>query len=58
MGYYKYRMRNRLRQTFYKPLRPRSQNKVLASKVLAAFDEIDKNIEEKITPLLSGLFRD
>jgi hypothetical protein len=49
-----FRIRNRILQLFYRP-RP-AGNPFFPSGTLSAFDAIEKAIEEKITPLLSGLF--
>ena len=51
---YRIRLRNRLLQRFYRPRK--GQGKFLPFSVLEAFDEIDKRIEEDITPLLTELF--
>jgi hypothetical protein len=44
-------------QILYRPQGSRSSYFALPSQTLAAFDEIENGIEEKITPLLSELFR-
>jgi len=52
MQHYRVRIKNRLLQAMYRP-RVRSIIPTTAWQVL---DEIDKGIEDKITPLLSELF--
>jgi len=51
---YRTRFRNKILQKFYKPRR--SKNSFITSQALSALDEIDRHIEEKITPLLAELF--
>jgi hypothetical protein len=52
-----YRIRNRLLQLFYRP--PHVARRLpLPSRTWALVDEIDKAIEEKITPLLAGLWEE
>jgi hypothetical protein len=48
------RIRNRILQKMYRPRQKRSR--LLSAHTMASLDAIDKSIEEKITPLLSGLF--
>ena len=54
MYQYRIRIRNRILQKLYRPRR--SRGRFLTARTLAALDEIDRRIEEEITPLLSGLF--
>jgi hypothetical protein len=51
---YKLRLRNRLRQLFYKPVikKPR----FISAAAVSFFDELDKTLEEKLTPLFDDLF--
>jgi len=49
---YRIRIKNRLLQAMYRPRAKR----ILPTDALRALDEIDKRIDEKITPLLSELF--
>jgi hypothetical protein len=52
-----YRIRNRLLQLFYRP--PHVTRRLpLPSRAWALVDEIDQAIEEKITPLLAGLWEE
>ena len=53
MYQYRIRIRNRILQKLYRPRHKKSR--FLTSEVIAALDEIDRRIEEEITPLLSGL---
>jgi len=50
----RYRIRNRILQQFYRPRRGRGR--FFTSQTLSALDEIERRIEEEITPLLSGIF--
>jgi len=52
MRHYQVRIRGRLLQALYRP----KVRRYLPVKILQALDEIDKGIEEKVTPLLSDLF--
>ena len=54
MYQYRIRIRNRILQKLYRPRRGKSR--FLTAEALSALDEIDRRIEEEITPLLSGLF--
>jgi hypothetical protein len=50
-----HRIRNRLLQMFYRP--PHVMRRLpLPTRVCSLIDEIDCAIEQKITPLLSGLW--
>ena len=49
-----FRIRNRVLQYIYRPV-PRKS--IFSAKSLAAMDALDKAIEEKITPLLSSLWK-
>jgi hypothetical protein len=52
-----YRIRNRLLQLFYRP--PHVARRLpLPSRVCSLIDEIDCAIEQKITPLLAGLWEE
>ncbi|MCL2378701.1 MAG: hypothetical protein FWC77_06220 [Defluviitaleaceae bacterium] len=53
MYQYRIRIRNRILQKLYKPMR---KNRFITGRALSALDEIDRRIEETITPLLSELF--
>ena len=53
MYQYSIRIRNRILQKLY---RPRRKNRFLTAKAMSALEEIDRRIEEQITPLLSDLF--
>jgi hypothetical protein len=44
----KTRLKNKILQIFYRPR--------ISSKNISFFDELEKNIEEKITPLLEDFF--
>ncbi|MCL2198192.1 MAG: hypothetical protein FWB80_04635 [Defluviitaleaceae bacterium] len=48
------RIRNKILQALYRPRATKSA--VFSSQSLSIFDELDKAIEEKITPLLSEFF--
>jgi len=50
----KRRTRNRILQAFYRPTKYKKG--LLPKNILSALDEIDKGIEETITPLLNDLF--
>jgi len=50
----RYRIRNRILQKLYRPRR--GQGRFFTSQILASIDEIERRIEEEITPLLSELF--
>jgi len=52
---YRIRIRNRLLQHLYRP-RAGSKSRFLSAETLAAFDELDKAVEKKITPLLADFF--
>ena len=52
MRYYRIRIKNRLLQAMYRP----RVTSIIPSYTWLALDEIDKRIEEKITPLLAELF--
>jgi len=54
MYQYRIRIRNRILQKFYKPRRGKCS--FISAQALSALDEIDRRIEEQITPLLSDLF--
>ena len=54
MYQYRIRIRNRVLQKLYRPRKGR--RRFLTAQALCALDEIDRRIEEKITPLLSELF--
>ena len=49
-----HRIRNKILQLLYRP--KNTKNTFLSAQTLDAFSAIDKAIEKKITPLLSGLF--
>jgi len=55
MYQYRVRIRNKLLQMLYKP--KRSKGIFITNKAMSALDEIDRHIEEKVTPLLSELFK-
>jgi len=55
MYQYRVRIRNKLLQKLYKP--KRSKSSFITTKAMSALDEIDRHIEEKVTPLLSELFK-
>jgi len=55
MYQYRIRIRNRILQKFYKPKRAKSR--FISSQAIAALEELDRRIEEEITPLLSELFK-
>ncbi|MCL2386310.1 MAG: hypothetical protein FWC89_02055 [Defluviitaleaceae bacterium] len=57
MWYYRMRLRNKLLQAFYRPRAARTGLLDVPSKTLSVFDELENSIEEKITPLLSDLFK-
>ena len=48
------RIRNRILQMLYRPRRGRSR--FITAQAISALEEIDRRIDEEITPLLSGLF--
>jgi len=48
------RVKNRLLQAMYRP--KASKKTILPAKTLHILDEIERKIEEKITPLLAELF--
>ncbi|MCL2047130.1 MAG: hypothetical protein FWG87_00240 [Defluviitaleaceae bacterium] len=51
------RLRNRLLQAFYRPFSAQRKGLFsLPSETLSIFDELDKRIEENISPLFSELF--
>jgi len=52
---YHIRIRNRILQKLYRPRRKQSFS-FISDQALSALDEIDRRIEEQITPLLSELF--
>ena len=52
MRHYRIRIKGRLLQAMYRP----KIKTFLPSKAFSALDELDKRIEEKITPLLDELF--
>ena len=52
--YNRYRLRNRILQMMYRPRRGKSR--FFSKDVVDALYEIDRRIEEDITPLLSELF--
>ena len=54
MYQYRIRIRNRILQKLYKPRRGKSR--FISAQAMSALEEIDRRIEEKITPLLEGLF--
>jgi len=49
-------IRNKLLQMFYRPHTSYNGLFDLPAKTLSAFNEIEKGIEEKVTPLLSEFF--
>lgn len=51
------RFRNKMRQHFYRPGVYRGRA-FLPAQTLESLDAIDQAIEQKITPLLSGLWKD
>ena len=54
MYQHRIRIRNRILQRLYRPRRGKSR--FFTAQVIAALEEIDRRIEEEITPLLSELF--
>jgi len=54
MYQYRIRIRNRILQKLYRPRRGKSR--FITAQALLALEEIDRRIEEEITPLLSELF--
>ncbi|MCL2406123.1 MAG: hypothetical protein FWC92_11350 [Defluviitaleaceae bacterium] len=54
MYQYRIRIQNRILQKLYKPRRGKSR--FITTQALSALEEIDRHIQEKITPLLSELF--
>jgi len=50
----RYRIQNRILQKLYRPRR--GKGRLFTSHTWSALDEIERRIEEEITPLLSGLF--
>lgn len=54
------RMRNRLLQVFYRPVKKPAKGlsggQGFLGEMEKELDELDKNIEEKVTPLLSEFF--
>jgi hypothetical protein len=50
------RLRNRLLQFFYKPYK--GKTRFISAEALSFLDDLDKKLEEKITPLLDSLFKD
>ena len=50
------RLRNKILQALYRPRSTSSKVNVFSAQSLSLFDELDKAIEEKITPLLSEFF--
>ena len=55
MYQHRIRIKNRLLQMFYRPRR--KQGRILNARTMSVLDELDRHIEEEITPLLSGLFK-
>ncbi|MCL2603759.1 MAG: hypothetical protein FWD90_04710 [Defluviitaleaceae bacterium] len=51
---YKIRIRNRLLQFLYKPVK--SKPRFISAECLSFLDDLDKRVEEKVTPLLESLF--
>jgi len=54
MYQFRIRIRNRILQKLYKPRRGKSR--FIPAQAMEALEEIDRRIEETITPLLSDLF--
>jgi len=54
MLYYRKRIQNRILQAMYRPRT--THNRFLSGETLTFFDEIDRELEENITPLLAELF--
>ena len=54
MYQHRIRIRNRILQKLYRPRRGR--RRFITAQAISALEEIDRRIEEEITPLLSGLF--
>ena len=54
MRYYRTRIKYRLLQAMYRP--KTSRLTILSARTLGILDEIDRGIEEKITPLLTEYF--
>jgi len=54
MYQYRIRIRNRILQKLYKPRRGKSR--FISTQALSALDELNRRIEEQITPLLSEIF--
>jgi len=54
MYQYRIRIKNKILQKLYRPRRGKTP--FLTTQAIEALDEIDRRIEEKITPLLSALF--
>ncbi|MCL2360617.1 MAG: hypothetical protein FWC73_02250 [Defluviitaleaceae bacterium] len=55
MYQYRIRIRNKIRQLIYRPRR--KQSSLISTQVSETLTEIDRQIEKKITPLLSELFK-
>jgi len=55
MYQYRIRIRNRILQKLYRPRRGKCR--FISTQAIEALDEIDRCIEEEITPLLSEFFR-
>jgi len=55
MNQYRIRLRNKLRQLIYKPKGGKS--KLMPPEISEALDNIDKEIEKTITPLLADFFK-
>ena len=55
MYQYRIRIRNRILQKFYRP--GRSKSRFISAQAIAALEELDRRIEEEITPLLSEIFK-
>jgi hypothetical protein len=50
----KIRLRNRLLQLLYKPAK--GKTRFISAEASSFLDDLNKRLEEKITPLLAGLF--
>jgi len=55
MYQYTIRIRNRILQKLYRPRRGKSS--FISAQAMAALEELDRRIEENITPLLSEIFK-
>ncbi|MCL2204676.1 MAG: hypothetical protein FWB88_12140 [Defluviitaleaceae bacterium] len=53
---YRIRLRNRLLQMLYKPRK--GESRYVSTEARSFLDDLDKKINEKITPLLASLFED